>query len=280
MTDESRPRRRRRRPSGMAFSRSGMSASSHAEGAGSDADLDPNDDGLDADLNEEVTQQAAAIASTHPPQEPELADERLYVEQEEEFTPANRMREVGQRGSGYQREYRFKLLHRMLLRNVPLDKIAEELNLSVSQVRRDRASLYKRVREEAKELDINHLIGDSVGFYNEVMSMALRAASLNKTPVNMKLAAMRTSLSARNDMHRFLQAAGVYDVLKFKAAEEQGSGDDISKMVKLTRMLLEMDEDGELPEDGIQIPKELMQSDSRYSDDVDEEDDELIRVLS
>lgn len=110
--------------------------------------------------------------------------------------------------------------------------------------------------------------------------MALRAASLNKTPVNMKLAAMRTSLSARNDMHRFLQAAGVYDVLKFKAAEEQGSGDDISKMVKLTRMLLEMDEDGELPEDGIQIPKELMQSDSRYSDDVDEEDDELIRVLS
>lgn len=263
MADEVPVRRRRRRTARGGFSTGGLSDSSHAEGAE-----------LDADLDGEVTRQAAALSASEPSGE-SLVDPA--TEMQEEFTPGNRMREVGQRSSKYQKEYRFKLLHRMLLRNVPLDKIADELNLSLSQVRRDRAELYTQIREEAKSLDINMLVGDSVGFYNEIMSMSLRAASLNKTPLNMRLAAMRTSLSAKNDMHRFLQASGVYDVLRFKAAEEVDSGDDISKMVKLTKMMLEMDIDGELPDEGIIVPKDKIDSQMSYEDDDDEDD--VIRVL-
>jgi hypothetical protein len=273
MTDETpvAGRRRRRRSSRGGFSTGGLSDSSRAEGAELDADLE---DDMENPLNEEVIRQAAVLSSSQPPQEEALSDPT--TELEEEFTPGNRMRDVGKRSSKYEKEYRYKLLHRMLLRNVPLDKIADELNLSVSQVRRDRASLYARIREEAKSLDINMLVGDSVGFYNEIMSMALRAASLNKTPLNMRLAAMRTSLSAKNDMHRFLQASGVYDVLKYKAAEEGSSDGDISKMVKLTKMMLEMDIEGELPDEGIQIPKDELKDQMGYDD---EEEDDIVRVL-
>lgn len=267
MSEESPPRRRRRR-STKGFSGSGLSDSSRAEGAELDADLETNPH------DAEVTRQAEVLSASVTPMEEALGDPTTDLE--EEFTPGNRMDAVGKRSSKYEKEYRYKLLHRMLLRNVPLDKIADELHISVSQVRRDRAALYTRVREEAKELDINMLIGDSVGFYNEITSMALRAASLNKTPLNMRLAAMRTSLAAKNDMHRFLQASGVYDVLKYKAAEEGSSDGDISKMVKLTKMMLEMDIEGELPDEGVQIPKDELKDQLGYDK---EEEDDIVRVL-
>lgn len=272
MSNEEQPARRRRRRShsGMSFGGGGLSASSTAEGA----DIDADDDGVDYDLNAEVERRAAVQASLSEPEDAILANE--HGQAEEEFTPENRMREVGQRDSNYQREYRLKLLHRMLLRNVPLDKIADELNLSISQVRRDRAQLYTRMRDEASHLDINHLVGDSVGFYNEVMSMALRTASASKVPANLKLAAMRTSLSARNDMHRFLQAAGVYDVLRYRAAEEGADNEDISKMVQLTKAILGMEDDGEMED----IKRDSLRGFSMEDDNDDEEyEEDDIRVL-
>lgn len=264
MSDEQTPRRRRRRSTGMAFSGGGLSASSSAEGAEIDADLQEEEGG--SDLNAAVERRAQVEASRGEPEDAILSDERTNAE--EEFTPENRMREVGQRDSKYQKEYRLQLLHRMLLRKVPLDKIAQELNLSVSQVRRDRATLYERLREEAKHLNIHELIGDSIGFYNEIMAMALRSASASKTPTNIKLAAMRTSLSARNDMHRFFQASGVYDVLRYKAAEEGMENDDIGKMMKLTKAILGMDDDAE-DED----VKALLEVGAEMGDDEDVMDD-------
>lgn len=269
MSNDEQPARRRRRrsSSGMSFGGAGLSSSSTAEGA----DIDASDDDVDRDLNAEVESHAAAQARLTEPEDRVFADE--HGQAEEEFTPENRMREVGQRDSKYHKEYRLKLLHRMLLRSVPLDKIADELNLSISQVRRDRAQLFKRIREEASHLDVNQLVGDSVGFYNEVMSMALRTASASKIPVNLKLAAMRTSLSARNDMHRFLQAAGVYDVLRYRAAEEGAENEDISKMLNITKAVLGMDDDSSVED----IKNEFSLDNSELGEDEYEEDD--IRVL-
>lgn len=265
MSEEQQPRRRRRRSSGgMAFSGGGLSASSSAEGAELDSDLQEE---ASDDLNDSVERRAQIEASQGEPEDAILSDERTNAE--EEFTPENRMREVGQRDSKYQKEYRLQLLHRMLLRKVPLDKIAQELNLSVSQVRRDRVTLYERLREEAKRLNVHELIGDSIGFYNEIMAMALRSASASKTPTNIKLAAMRTSLSARNDMHRFFQASGVYDVLRYKAAEEGGENEDIGKMMKLTKAILGMDEDADMDDvkGMLDVASELGEDDEDMMDD-------------
>jgi hypothetical protein len=229
MTDaaEGRRRVRRRRIAG-----GGVSDSSISEG-GSIAD----------GLNRQVESMAVA-----PPSPVSLTETESNVgsrtEAPQDFTPQNRMAEVRSRASQYEKEYRLKLVHRMLMRNVPLDQIARELEVSIHTVMRDRKELYSRLKEEAKKLDINKLIGDTMGFYQEVQGMGLRAASVTKLPMNMRLAAMRTALASKNDLHRFLNHVGVYDVLRYRAGTE-GGDTDIEKVMKLTESLL-AGEDGDL----------------------------------
>jgi hypothetical protein len=139
----------------------------------------------------------------------------------------------------YEREYRLNLIHRMIMRKVPLDEVATALGISVSQVMRDRKELFERLRTESRALDIDLIVGDSKGMYEEVLGMAMRIASKDSTPVAMRLAAMRTGLAAENDKHRFLQAAGVYDVLRYRRAAGDGQLSDIQRLLSLTTQMLD-----------------------------------------
>lgn len=181
--------------------------------------------------------------------EPENLDEKVIELAEngeadlpEDFTPANRMKQVNARASNYEREYRLKLLHRLLMRNVPLDQIAQELDVSVHTVIRDRKELYSRLRQEAKKMDTNELIGDTLGFYNEVQAVAMRMASASNLPVSSRLASLRTALASKGDSHKFMSLAGVFDVLKFRKDSEESS-DDITKLMAMTERLLSSDEE-------------------------------------
>lgn len=195
----------------------------------------------DHDLNQEVTNRV--IAAPHvTEEEPSLESEQL-----QNPTHRNGIPESHKRASSYEKEYRLKLVHRMLMRNVPLGQMAKELDISIKTVQRDRTELLKRLRVAAQELDLNEMIGDTLGFYGEIQGMSLRTASVSKLPVNMKLAAMRTALASKNDQHRFLNAAGVFDVLKYKATEK-GEADDLEKLVSITKAIL----DGESIEDNLQ----------------------------
>lgn len=222
------PRRVRKRK------QQGFSYSTEARGAVSEN----HDDESFEDLNEEVKQRSALLPNNA-----------------SEFSPKSRLEDVQKRtrGSQYEREYRLQLLHRMLMRRIPLDQIAKELEVSVTTVMNDRKEIYHRLREEAKRLDINHIVGDTLGFYTEIQGMALRAASNSQSPLSSRLAALRTALSAKNDMHRFLQTAGVYDVLQFRAAEGT-SKDDISTLMKITKGILE-DSDKELDKAKLGLPE-------------------------
>ena len=94
-------------------------------------------------------------------------------EVDEGVTANSRLHQVRHRASQYEREFRLRLLHRMLMRGIPLDEIARELDISVSTVIRDRKELWDRLRTAAKKLDINLLIGDTMAFYNEAVAMAI-----------------------------------------------------------------------------------------------------------
>jgi len=134
------------------------------------------------------------------------------------------------------------LLHRLLMRRIPIDEIATQLQISVSQVLKDRQELYERLREESRKLDIDLIVGHNKGFYEEVAAMSLRAASQNSAPLPIRLAAMRTALAAQNDSHRFMQAAGVLDVLRYRKAGSESDLNDVQRMMAMTRDLLESDE--------------------------------------
>lgn len=188
-----------------------------------DPEYDPEEEGLE-DVNPSVEARAT------------------QREPEEEFTPSSRVESVRNRASDYEREYRLRLLHRLLMRGIPLDNIAAELNVSVSTVIRDRKLLFRRLREEASNMDANTLIGETMGFYSETQSMAMKAASMSKVPMNHRMQAIRTALSARNDRHRFLQAAGVFDVLQFKPSDN-ATESGIEELMRITSKLLEDDDD-------------------------------------
>lgn len=233
-------RRRRmvtRRGSGMSFSGNGLGQSSAGGGVAAHED-DDEDLGV-LDLNSAVEAAVPAPA----PVTPRLTDDQQAemtrnTINSEEFTPRNRLDQVRGRSSEYEREYRLQLLHRLLMRNLPLDEIATSLGVSVSTVMRDRTELKERLRHVAKDLDVESMIGNSKGFYEEVQAMAMRAASSSTIPMPMRLAAMRTALASHNDMHRFFQAAGVYDVLRFRKGASEGAQTDIQRLMSITEDLL------------------------------------------
>lgn len=210
----------RRGKTGFAFSGSGLADSTATEGG------TLNDTVADLAEEEPATIEAPSTSTT------------LAGTPTEEFNPRGRMQQVRQRASQYEREYRLGLLHRLMMRRVPMDEIADQLGISVSQVYRDRDELRQKLREEARSLDIEEIIGDSKGFYEEAAAMAMRAASKSDLPMAMRLAAMRTGLAARNDQHRFYQTAGVYDVLRFRTAQDGVGVSDVKRLMENTERLL------------------------------------------
>lgn len=214
------PRRISRRRAGFAFSGSSLSDSTATDG------------GDVADVNEQVERLAATPPAVIPQPTPQDRDD---------FNPRARMAQVRQRATEYEREYRLGLLHRLLMRRVPMDEIAESLGISISQVYRDRQELQAQLRQNATELNIDEMIGDSKGFYEENAAMAMRAASNNNLPMPIRLAAIRTSLAAKNDMHRFFQTAGVYDVLRFKKAQDGSGVSDVRRLMEQTERILNGD---------------------------------------
>lgn len=150
------------------------------------------------------------------------------------------MFEVAAAGSSsYAKEFRLNLLHRLLMRKVPLNQIAQQLGVSISTIEKDRVELKRRLREAALQLDINELIGGQNAFYDEIQASALRLASVNTTPVPMKLASMRTALAANADRARFLNAAGVFDVLRFRQADSGQGTTDVQMLMAQTAELLQ-----------------------------------------
>lgn len=229
-------RRVQMRRRGMAFSGGGLSNSSSG---GAPVEANPEND--HPDLNAAVRARAvrpAPVSTEEVPAPAERTDpmatdrENLNsISNRADFTPQGRLAQVGRRSSEYEREYRLGLLSRLLMRNIPLDEIAAQLGVSLSTVNRDKAELAERFRDAARKLNIEEMVGNNMEFYGEVRAMSMRAASANNQPMPMRLAAMRTALASQNDMHRFLQAAGVYDTLRFRKAPGESGQGDIQRML-------------------------------------------------
>lgn len=223
---------RRARGAGAGASGGGFSygrgSDTRAEGMpASSAPPDGVDDAIDPDdYHNRVTARARLPA---PPVTPEEARDN----------PASRLHEVAAEGSAsYAKEYRLSLLHRLLMRNTPLDQIARQFNVSISTIEKDRAELRRRLREAAMDLNINQMIGEQNAFYDEAQAMSLRIASGGQeVPTPMKLAAIRTALAANADRTRFNNTAGVFDALRYRRTEQ---GDDLTDVQLLMQQTGEM----------------------------------------
>jgi len=210
----------RRRRTGFAFSSADSSDSTQSEGVGN------LNDQVEAEVQRRLLPPAATQQSVE------------AGSPSEEFNPQARLAQVRSRSSKYEKEYRLGLLHRLLMRRIPIDEIASQLGVSIATVYRDREELRAQLQKDSRSLDIDEMVGDSKGFYEEVGAMAMRAASNANIPMPMRLAAMRTGLAAKNDMHRFFQSAGVYDVLRYRVAQDGQGITDVRRLMENTERLL------------------------------------------
>lgn len=156
-----------------------------------------------------------------------------------QMTQAERLQQVIETtDADYSREYRQVQVHRMLMRNIPLDLIARELGVSVVTIQRDRTAIKQLMRDQAKALHIDEMVGGQSALYDEVSAQALAMSTDARTPTAMKLAAMRTALAANADRSRFLATAGVFDVLKFRQGDTGSALSDVQMLMQQTRDLI------------------------------------------
>lgn len=224
---------RRSRRQGAQFSRRGRMD-------GTPRDIEPDD--VDDAIDPELVDQHVRSLSRQPPTPPDSGDGP---------SPQQRLNEVAGLGDAeYFKEHRLTTMHRLLMRNIPLDQIARQLNISLSTAQKDRAKLKKRLREFAKDLNIDEMIGNQGLLYDEIGGMAMRIATKTTgdgaAPIPMQLAAMRTTLASQADKTRFYQSAGVFDVLRFRKADTGEAQSDIQLLMQQTRQMMAslMDESG------------------------------------
>jgi len=163
--------------------------------------------------------------------------------EQEDTTPQSRQAEVAAGSKEYEKEYRLSTLNRLLMRRIPLDEIAKQLGVSVRTVQRDREELYRRMRDEAAAMDLNEFVGDTMSFYKEARAMTLRIATATKNPLSTRLAAMSRSMQSHKDMTIVMAQAGVFDVLKFKAKEED-SNSDLSVLIAAAEAIMDDETEG------------------------------------
>ncbi len=182
------------------------------------------------------------------------------------LNPRQRMNQVAMAGSqAYSREYRLVLLHKMLIRRVPLDQIAATLNVSISTVEKDRVLLKKKLREDSRSLNIDEMVGNQLGLYDELAGMALRIASDTGNPAAnkpgqttaMRLAAMRTVLATEADRTRFLNTAGVFDVLNYRKPDDGSDVSDVARLMGRTAEMMErlMGDEEDAPAPRKRVPR-------------------------
>lgn len=139
--------------------------------------------------------------------------------------------------TGYQLEYKLKLMHRMLLRGLPFTAITQALSVSPRQAAALRKQLYARLRHEATRMDMPLHVGNSIAFFNEVKQQALQMATSTKIDPKARVGALNVALEAHKDNIRFLQLIGAYDAHPIKWAHD---GDAAVEKANALQELAEM----------------------------------------
>lgn len=178
-----------------------------------------------------------------------------------------------------QREYRLKLLHRLMMRQLPNDLIAKTLGVTIRTVQLLKKELSEQLRKEAMSRDLGSYVGFTDGFYNEMIGMSMRLATSKDVPDVRKLSAMKVALQAQRDRTTFYETVGFFSAMKVLPGVDQ---DDertrqANSLLDMSNAVLEMfDMDEDEYEERMNRPPEPHEVFKSRDED---EDDDMIRLL-
>jgi hypothetical protein len=111
-------------------------------------------------------------------------------------------------------EFRRAQVHRLVLRGVPRQTIADHLGVSLETIYSDIKNITHDMREELRNMDYTMYIGMSMAFYDECRNLALRLATDTAEKNNsVKMQALRTAIAAEDAKHNFFARVGLFKVV-------------------------------------------------------------------
>lgn len=176
------------------------------------------------------------------------------------MSPAQRLTGVATNASPYYAEYRLRLVHRMLMRNLPLDMISAQLQVDLPTLNKMRKELYSRLSYEAQTINRYEIAGKTMAFYDEVQGVALRMADEANAKPYVKLQALQTALSAQADRQRFLTASGFWSAAPYVPMD--ATEDESSRAAGRLHTLIEaiIDDKGEMQIDQAATDENIKQT--------------------
>lgn len=166
----------------------------------------------------------------------------LLDDDQESNAPLGRLTTMELDNVEYAEEYRLHLINRLLIRNVPLDQIAQQLRMTIPQVMSARNKIREMHKRNARTLSTDFIVGDTDAFYREIIGIAMRAASVNKSPMPIRLLALKTAMAAKRELNQFFLKAKVIDATPY-APDNADNVDDMTRIMSALDKLLEEEDE-------------------------------------
>ena len=108
------------------------------------------------------------------------------------------------------KELQFRMMHRLLQRQLPMTSIATVMGISLRSAYRLREKLKQRYRAETRDQDASAIAGEAKWFYDECIATALRWMSDASLPISERMQALRLADTLMTSKYRFMHMAGYF----------------------------------------------------------------------
>jgi hypothetical protein len=198
----------------------------------------PSCNGFDCEID-------SAVNENRPADQEKLRAE-LYAELSDKVpaplpeNPADRAAAIASYGDIVgKEEFQFRMMHRLLARQVPMTSIANVMGLSVRQTYRIHKKLKERYVSNASGVDFMEYVGETIWAYEDWIASALRFNSDTNSPLRDRMKALRLANEIKSSQIRFLRLVGFFEHGKISPPEKNQNRDQ-EKVDETLKMLAEL----------------------------------------
>lgn len=131
------------------------------------------------------------------------------------------------------KEYRYKQIHRLIMRGVPSSIIISYIGYTSAQFYKDTQEIEARLKFGIASMDYPLFVSQTLAFFNEAREIALRWTS-EQVSMTHKIQALRVAIEAEEAKHRYLHLAGLYRAATpITPATQQQDDKDFEQFVEI-----------------------------------------------
>jgi hypothetical protein len=146
----------------------------------------------------------------------------------------------------YAKEYQLRVAHQVLINGGSTQKIAELLNISLSKARGLKNELNARLIKEARSLNKDKVVGQSLMFYDSIQAKFLQMSQGDSTQgpgaqvnsLRSRIEALKGALQAQSDKNKFLKDVGFFREPLNTSEEADVRSDDANTLRDMAQLII------------------------------------------